>query len=410
MSTCKPENPNRCYIKGMKELKKFDTPDLEVSRFHYTLTEERIAQFPLEQRDASNLLVYRPGGITHHVFRELPEVLPPEATLVFNDTRVIPARLHFTTDGGKQIEVFLLSPLPGADGNVWECLVGNRRHFLPGMVLRADVDGGKSLLATWHDRDSNTVRFDVGGGGDFHSMLEQVGKIPLPPYIKREADASDRERYQTVFAANKGAVAAPTAALHFTDAVLDRLDAARIGKAFLTLHVGAGTFRPVTASTTSGHEMHREVFQLPLAAVVRLLASGQVVAVGTTALRLLESLPYIYEWVEKHGHTSIRIDQEMPYKSKASGYLRRDVLEGLRAYMEAHRLDHLQGETGIFILPGFPWKMTDGLVTNFHQPGSTLLMLIESWIGEGWKEVYTEALERGYRFLSYGDSSLLLRS
>jgi S-adenosylmethionine:tRNA ribosyltransferase-isomerase len=374
------------------------------------LPEDRIAQFPLEQRDASKMLVYRPEGLTHRIFHELPDILPGDATLVFNDTRVIPARLHFATGSGKQIEVFLLSPVPGADGNVWECLVGNRRHFHTDMVLRAEVNDSKSLLASWQDREANTVRFDVDGGGDFHTMIEQVGKIPLPPYIKREADASDRERYQTVFAANKGAVAAPTAALHFTDAVLDRLDAAGIGKAFLTLHVGAGTFRPVTVATTSGHEMHREVFQLPLAAILRLLDSGQVIAVGTTALRLLESLPYIYEWVQTHGHAAIRIDQEMPYKSKAAGYLRRDVLAGLRSYMEAHDLDHLQGETGIFILPGFPWKMTDGLVTNFHQPGSTLLMLIESWIGEGWKEVYAEAMERGYRFLSYGYSSLLLRS
>lgn len=393
----------------MKELKKFDTPDLEVSRFHYELPDDRIAQFPLEQRDASRLLVYRPGNISHRVFHELPELLPQGATLVFNDTRVIPARLHFTTEGGKQIEVFLLSPVPGADGNVWECLVGNRRHFHDGMVLRAGVGEGKSLLASWEDRESNAVRFGVEGGGDFHTMLEQVGKIPLPPYIKREADENDRERYQTVFAANKGAVAAPTAALHFTDEVLDRLDAAAIGKAFLTLHVGAGTFRPVTAATTSGHEMHREVFQLPLAAIERLLSAGQVIAVGTTALRLLESLPYIYEWVRTHGHAAVRIDQEMPYNSAAAGYTRSEVLLGLRDYMQSRGLDHIQGETGIFILPGFPWKMTDGLVTNFHQPGSTLLMLIESWIGERWKEVYAEAIAKGYRFLSYGDSSLLLR-
>jgi S-adenosylmethionine:tRNA ribosyltransferase-isomerase len=396
-------------IAEMKELKKFDTPDLEVSRFHYNLPDDRIAQFPLEQRDASRLLVYRPGNLSHRVFHELPELLPPGATIVFNDTRVIPARLHFMTDGGKHIEVFLLSPVPGADGNVWECLVGNRRHFHYGMVLRAGVGEGKSLLASWEDRDSNAVRFGVEGGGDFHTMLEQVGKIPLPPYIKREADENDRERYQTVFAVNKGAVAAPTAALHFTDEVLDRLDAAGIGKAFLTLHVGAGTFRPVTAATTSGHEMHREVFQLPLEAIERLLRAGQVIAVGTTALRLLESLPYIYEWVRTRGHSSVRIDQEMPYNSVASGYTRSELLLGLRDYMQSRGLDHIQGETGIFILPGFPWKMTDGLVTNFHQPGSTLLMLIESWIGESWKEVYAEAISKGYRFLSYGDSSLLLR-
>lgn len=394
----------------MKEQKKFETPDLEVSRFHYELPEDRIAQFPLEQRDASKLLVYRPSGIAHHIFRELPEVLPPAATLVFNDTRVIPARLHFATEGGRQIEVFLLSPVPGADGNVWECLVGNRRHFHAGMMLRAAVEGGKSLLASWQDRESNTVRFDVEGGGDFHALLEQVGKIPLPPYIKREAGEADRERYQTVFAANNGAVAAPTAALHFTDQVLDRLEAAGIRKAFLTLHVGAGTFRPVTATSTSGHEMHREVFQLPLSAVERILAADPVIAVGTTALRLLESLPYIYEWVQERGHTAIRIDQELPYRSRAAGWSRREILEGLQAYMRDRGLDHLQGETGIFILPGFPWKMTDGLITNFHQPGSTLLMLIESWIGEGWKKVYAEALAQGYRFLSYGDSSLLLRS
>jgi len=394
----------------MNKLNKFETPDLEVSHFHYALPEHRIAQFPLAQRDASKLLVYRPDGISHRLFRELPDVLPGDATLVFNDTRVIPARLHFTTPVGKQVEIFLLSPVPGADGNVWECLAGNRRQFHPNMVLRAQTDGGKLLLAKWEDRDRNIVRFSVEGDGDFYTMLEQIGKVPLPPYIKREAEASDRERYQTVFAANKGAVAAPTAALHFTDAVLDRLDAAGIGKAFLTLHVGAGTFRPVTAATTSGHEMHREVFQLPLEAVERLLVSRQTIAVGTTALRLLESLPYIYAWVADHGHAAIRIDQEMPYNSKAAVITRREALEGLRAYMQSHGLERLQGETGIFILPGFPWKMTEGLITNFHHPGSTLLMLIESWMGERWKEMYAEALEKGYRFLSYGDSSLLMRS
>jgi S-adenosylmethionine:tRNA ribosyltransferase-isomerase len=391
---------------------KFNMPDLGVSRFRYELDERFIAQFPLEERDASRLLVCREGHISHRKFTDLPNELPPDSMLVFNDTRVIPARLVFTTAAARTVEVFLLNPIPGAAGNVWECMVGNRRRWGESERLEMVVTAaaGCKLAAIWYNRERNLVQFTVEDGGNFLDLLESAGKVPLPPYIRREAEGVDKERYQTVFAVNRGAVAAPTAALHFTPRILARLDESGIGKTFITLHVGAGTFKPVTVNSTAEHRMHQEVFHITRRAIDEMRDAGRLVAVGTTALRVMESLPYIWQHVKAHGHGNIIIHQEAPYREHLPEFSRQEVLRGLSEYMREHGLDSLSGETCIFIVPGYRFSICEGLVTNFHQPGSTLLMLVEAFIGEIWKEIYREAMAEGYRFLSYGDSSLLIRN
>lgn len=393
----------------MEEAASYHVPDIPVSRFQYHLPETAIAQEPLPERDHSRLLLYREGQIGHHIFYELPELLEEPALLVFNDTRVIPARLLFYNEQGARIELFLLKELAQDEQHssyMWECMVGNRRKFKEGEALSLQSDG-VSLQASWHDRESNKVLFRCSGRSAFLEILETFGHMPLPPYIKREDNKEDQERYQTVFARNAGAVAAPTASLHFTEKVLGALEQRGHSKAFLTLHVGAGTFKPVTSEGTAGHLMHTESFSISKETLLALKEAPRVIAVGTTVMRVLESLYYSALRISA-GKLPVRVGQHDPYQTVLPEWSSREVLDIILSYMEQEGLSNLEGETSIFIMPGMKFRVCSGLITNFHQPGSTLLMLVEAFIGPSWKEVYAQALGEGYRMLSYGDSSLLI--
>ncbi len=393
----------------MDDHKEYNIPNIPVAKFHYQLPESAIAQEPLPQRDQSRLLHYRAGSTGHHVFTELPELLDPDALLVFNDTKVIPARLWFHNEQGARIELFLLKELQRDESHssyIWECLVGNRRKFKEQDILTLR-SGNLELSAAWHHRELNQVEIRCSGREAFLDILDVFGHMPLPPYIKREDSHSDYERYQTIFAKNTGAVAAPTASLHFTEAVFEALERKGHKLAFLTLHVGAGTFKPVTSEGTAGHVMHTESFSISKETLMALNQGRPITAVGTTVMRVLESLYYAALQVVA-GQKEIRVGQHDPYKTGLPDWSLAALITILTDHLEKEGKTHLEGETSIFIVPGMRFRVCNGLVTNFHQPGSTLLMLVEAFIGPGWEQMYDEALRNGYRMLSYGDSSLLI--
>lgn len=384
-------------------------PDIPVSRFHYELPESAIAQEPLAQRDHSKLLCYRAGQRSHHHFYDLPNLLLEPTLLVFNDTKVIPARLWFQNSQGARIEIFLLKERHRQEYQatfIWECLVGNRKKFKEGEVLRLS-SGEMELEALWHDRDSNQVSFRCRGVLEFQRILEHFGHVPLPPYIRRNDVPNDQERYQSVFARNAGAVAAPTASLHFTESVLEELKRNGHEQAYLTLHVGAGTFKPVTSQGTAGHLMHTESFSISKATLLTLKQHRTIVAVGTTVMRVLESL--FYAAVQLHnGNLPVSIAQHDPYRDDLPNWNMEQAIDIILDHLEQTNAPSIEGETSIFIVPGMKFRACSGLITNFHQPGSTLLMLLEAFMGSEWQEMYEEALSKGYRMLSYGDSSIIL--
>lgn len=400
-------------------------PHIELSGFLYTLPDEKIAAYPLASRDASRLLVYRNGEIDHRRFTELPQLLPENAFLFFNNTRVIPARLHFTRTTGATIEIFLLEPAAPfkeaamamqANGKVnYNCLVGNLKKWKEGEVLQQEIiAGGTSVIlyATLLQREDPVVEFTWQNDKvSFAELLTAFGKIPLPPYIKREANAGDEERYQTVFAQLNGAVAAPTASLHFSEEVFSELRARNIPYDFLTLHVGAGTFKPVKSDTAAAHDMHHEEVIISLDNIRHLLEHlPGIIAVGTTALRSLESLYWFGVYLVKENRQVFYISKEDPWKYPAAELPEPQlVLQQVMEWMISRGTTTLRGETGIFIVPGYTFRICNGIITNFHQPGSTLILLIAAFTGNDWRKIYTAALENDYRFLSYGDSSLLLR-
>ncbi len=385
-------------------------PKINMADFDYDLPAEMIANYPIPVRDASKLLVYNQGRITDAVFHQLSAYLPPQTTLIFNDTKVIPARLLFETEKGN-IEVFLLESLQ-PDWSQWHCLIGNRRKFHEGehLTLPFVSDNGAAdiLDVNWAQRDSNIIKLTVLGGGSIAEAIEKAGKVPLPPYIKREVVESDKERYQTVFAREAGAVAAPTASLHFTDSVLNSLKASGIQQSFLTLHVGAGTFKPVTVQFANEHTMHNERFSISTALVDSLInAPGPVIPVGTTSLRVVESLYYIGVNLSLGVSDFNIIKDDVGYNPALNRLSVKESLLILKEFMVKNG-NFLSGETGIFIMPGYNFKLSKGIITNFHQPGSTLILLISALIGGKWEGVYTHAKAQKYRFLSYGDSSLLM--
>ncbi len=395
---------------------------MHLSDFQYDLPDDRIARYPLPDRDQSRLLVF--GGdqsIEHSRFNLLPGFIPPGSMLVFNDTRVIPARAILSKPTGARIELLLLHPeLPTrivndamrlTDKCTWECMVGNKKKWKAGDELhtRLSVSGKKvDLKAEWKDREKNLVEFSWSGGDAFVDVVVAMGQIPLPPYLGREAEEADSDTYQTVYAKQDGAVAAPTAGLHFTEKVFRELEERRIGSAFVTLHVGAGTFQPVKTENIREHRMHSEQIVFTKALVNQLREhSGKLVAVGTTSLRSMESL-YWFGVKCLAGQPSFFIGAADLYREFPEGLpAREESLRAVADYMEACRTEVLTGETEIFITPGYDFRMVDGLITNFHQPGSTLILLIAAFAGDGWRKIYDTALEEGYRFLSYGDSSLL---
>lgn len=399
--------------------------NINIKDYNYELPDSRIAKYPLEERDQSKLLEFRDSCITEHIFRDLPGLLPDNAIMVFNDTKVVPARLHFRRESGASIEVFCLEPHLPVEYNVnfastgqceWKCIVGNVKKW-KGDVLRLDnpdADEAVSLMnlrAELVERQGETsiVRFSWDNGAAFSAVLEACGRIPIPPYLNRDTESIDSERYQTLYAKYRGSVAAPTAGLHFTDAVLEAIRNRGIDTETVCLHVGAGTFLPVKSDNVAEHRMHREPFSVSLDFLMKLRHGGhQVIAVGTTSVRTLESLYYVGVGIIEEGEAK-DVDQWAPY-SREYDYSLEESLDAIIDYLKARGETSLRVGTRIIIVPGFRFRVVDVLVTNFHQPQSTLLLLISAFIGGEWKPVYEYALAHSFRFLSYGDSSLLFRA
>jgi S-adenosylmethionine:tRNA ribosyltransferase-isomerase len=403
---------------------------IRIDDYDYELPEERIARYPLAQRDASKLLIYEGGQVSQQQFRDLPSLLPAGAVLLFNDTKVIHARLRFELANGAPLEVLCLEPLWPAEyqqnlshsGPVrWKCLVGGNRKWKSGEIQKELLRSSGSSVPLKAKRlgrqgDAFDIQFEWEGEDlAFGELLAQAGLIPLPPYLNREAEAGDEQRYQTVYAREQGSVAAPTAGLHFTEEVFRGLDERGVERLFTTLHVGAGTFKPVKAETMAGHQMHEEHVYIWCAVIERLaeaLEAGRpIIPVGTTSLRLLESL-YWHGLALAEGRMDAppghcQVGQWEPYE-QAAGIGGAEALRAILHHLREHALEGLQGQSQLIIAPGYGFRLASGLITNFHQPRSTLLLLIAALIGEDWRRVYDYALAEGFRFLSYGDSSLLL--
>ncbi len=382
---------------------------LKLDDFSYELPDDRIAKHPPKERGTSKLLVYRQGEIQHHRFGAIVDQLPQDTTLVFNDTKVIPARIILYKETGARIEIFLLEPLLPSTAHeevmatekecVWKCLIGNARKWKPGTSLKSP---SLNFTATRTGNDEVTFAWE---GMSFAELLTEIGKIPLPPYIQREVEQDDKDRYQTVYSKVDGAVAAPTAGLHFTDQIMQSLEAKGIQTEYVTLHVSAGTFQPIKTNDIAEHPMHNEQVWVQRSTVESLMSSTQTIAVGTTSMRTLESL-YWFGVRLQHGKDDFFIRKDDPYELEAID--RQLALQNVLTYMDQHQLPQLGGQTEIFLYPGYTFRMCDGLITNYHMPNSTLILLIAAFIGEDWRKVYEAALSNGYQFLSYGDSSLLI--
>lgn len=391
---------------------------INISDYNYELLDERIAKFPLEKRDSSKLLTYISGSVETNVFSSLPEILPANSCLVFNNTRVIQARLEFFKSTGSRIEIFCLEPqdpssyelsLSSTQSCVWKCMVGNLKKW-KGEVLKKEVGTDNLILeAERLETNGNTsfIKFSWNNGVSFAEVLDLLGELPIPPYLNRKTQESDKTTYQTVYSKVKGSVAAPTAGLHFTPEVISALHGKGIKTMELTLHVGAGTFQPVKAEEIGGHAMHAEKIEVSREFIENLIENlGNIVAVGTTSVRTLESLYYL--GVQLHsGDTKLLVNQWEPYENK-SELSPNESLQAILNYMNETQSNILYATTQIMIVPGYKFNIVDILITNFHQPKSTLLLLLAAFIGEKWRELYKYALENDYRFLSYGDSSVLI--
>ena len=411
-----------------------DPRHIRISDYNYPLPDERIAKFPLAQRDHSKLLVYRKGEVSQDVFYNLPEYLPKGALMVFNNTKVIQARMHFRKDTGALIEVFLLEPAEPSDYELmfqttekcsWYCLVGNLKKWKEGTLTRqVEVNGAEWIVkatrgpvhGTSHRIDFewepvNSPLSTVNSKLSFAEIIDAMGELPIPPYLNRETQESDKTTYQTVYSKIKGSVAAPTAGLHFTPAVLAALDEHGVEREELTLHVGAGTFKPVKSEEIEGHEMHTEYISVRRDTIRKLIAhDGCAIAVGTTSVRTLESLYYMGLKVMQNPDATeddLHVNQWEPYDSDTT-VSTVESLTALGAWMDAHELEVLHSSTQIIIAPGYQYHIVKMLVTNFHQPQSTLLLLVSAFVKGDWHQIYDYALGHDFRFLSYGDSSLLI--
>jgi len=398
---------------------------LRIEDFTYTLPDDRVARYPLPQRDASRLLVWQKGNITDDVYSNFPAHIPEGMLMIFNQARVVHARLLFTKPTGSTIEVFCLAPheqyadVPTAmqqKGSVlWQCLVGGAAKWKQDAVLTiSNAAPAFSLSATIAERRPGSFILQLSWSDEtltFAEVLHYMGKVPLPPYLRRTAEVKDETTYQTVYARDEGSVAAPTAGLHFTTSVLDRLESAGVKKAFVTLHVGAGTFIPVKAETMGGHDMHAEWIEVTrdtLAAITDNLNKG-IIAVGTTSLRTLESLYWIGNKLlngDSVDFNAIAVSQWEPYDT-AQQHPVHDALAALMQYLNGQQSERLITRTRILIAPGYTFRIIKGLVTNFHQPQSTLLLLVAAVTDGRWHTIYQHAMDNNYRFLSYGDGSLL---
>lgn len=399
-------------------------PEIRIVDYNYDLPDDRIAKYPLSSRDSSKLLVYKDGTPSEHTFRSISQVLPSGALMIFNDTKVVPARLHFQRSTGAHIEIFCLEPVmpeeyvsmfAAVDRCRWKCIVGNVKRWKNDLLSLynphddADIND-MELKAELIEREGETsvVEFTWNNGAPFSRVLEVCGNIPIPPYLNRDTEEIDLDRYQTLYARFRGSVAAPTAGLHFTEAVLSDIRKHDIETDTVCLHVGAGTFLPVKSSLVSEHTMHREPFVVTLKLIEKLItSSGKRIAVGTTSVRTLESLYYVGVSCIENGKPD-DVSQWIPY-SREFPYSTEEALSAIAGYMKANSLDELKVGTRIIIVPGFRFRVVDVLVTNFHQPQSTLLLLISAFVGGNWKTIYDFALANDFRFLSYGDSSVLFR-
>ncbi|MBO4801625.1 MAG: S-adenosylmethionine:tRNA ribosyltransferase-isomerase [Bacteroidaceae bacterium] len=407
--------------------------DIKIADFSYDLPDERIAKYPLAERDASKLLIYDHGCISHRQFRDLPALLPEGSLLVMNNTRVIQARLHFRKETGALIEVFCLEPAQPHDyvlmfqqtkSCIWHCLVGNAKKWKTGSLTRVITVEGKDVMLT-AERSTDAALTSKPGESliqftwsdadvTWAQVLDACGELPIPPYLNRATEASDLKTYQTVYSKVKGSVAAPTAGLHFTPAVLEAIDQRGIERAEVTLHVGAGTFKPVKSEHIEGHEMHSEWISVPRSVIEALLRhDGACTAVGTTSVRTLESLYYIGRKILANPDAceeELKVLQWEPYETDAcSGQSPLEPLRAILSWMDRRHIDSLRTSTQIIIAPGYHYHIVRRMVTNFHQPQSTLLLLIAAFVGdERWRDIYRYALDNDFRFLSYGDSSLLI--
>lgn len=415
-------------MQRVKHLYEFENytmiPEIRIEDYNYNLPDERIAKYPLPQRDGSKLLHYKDGNVTEKRFSEIASLLPEGSIMVFNDTKVVPARLHFQRSTGAHIEIFCLEPVQPeeyvtmfavTDKCRWKCIVGNVKRWKNDTLNLYNPDSNEevtslALKADLIERQGETsiVEFSWEGGLPFSKVLEIGGSIPIPPYLNRNTEDVDLERYQTLYARFRGSVAAPTAGLHFTENVLQAIRERNITTETVCLHVGAGTFLPVKSSLVSEHTMHREPFVVTLDFLEKLLSkTGKLVAVGTTSVRTLESLYYVGVKCIETG-VPADVDQWDPY-SREYSYTLDESLSALVDYLKKNNMKDIQLGTRIIIVPGYQFKVVDVLVTNFHQPQSTLLLLISGFVKGDWHKIYNFALDNDFRFLSYGDSSILFR-
>lgn len=408
-----------------------DTKHIQIKDFNYNLPDERIAKFPLAKRDNSKLLLYRHGEVTEDVFHNIAQYLPKGALMVFNNTKVIQARLHFRKETGALIEVFLLEPYMPADyeqmfqttGHCsWLCMIGNLKKWKEGTLKRTfDVKGKEVTLVVERKEDVHkSYRVDFSWDASdvsWAELLDAVGELPIPPYLNRETQESDKTTYQTVYSKIKGSVAAPTAGLHFTPEVLVDIDRHGIDREELTLHVGAGTFKPVKSEEIQDHEMHTEYICVHRQTLEKLIRhEAKAIAVGTTSVRTLESLYYIGVKLQYNPNATedeLHVNQWEPYDDNRNGKIVDGIspcqaIQNILTYLETNHLEALHTSTQIIIAPGFEYKIVKMLVTNFHQPQSTLLLLVSAFVNGDWHKIYDYALSHDFRFLSYGDSSLLI--
>jgi len=407
-----------------------DPKKIRMADYSYDLPAEKIAQHPLPIRDTSKLLVYQHGEIQEDRYRKLADYLPDNTLLLFNNTRVVPARLYMQTQQGQAIEVFCLEPGSGyADITtamsqqgrvVWLCLLGGAKKWKSGTLSLAhtSLDAAFSITAAKIEKRDTAFLLELSwqpATVSFAEMLALAGELPLPPYLNRATTVEDYERYQTIYAQHQGSVAAPTAGLHFTPELLDTLDKKSITKSFITLHVGAGTFMPVKSETPETHAMHREYLEVSIEFLTQLRnhLPHPIVPVGTTSMRTLESIYWIGKKLIEQPNSlpgELQVNQWDPYEAGENNLPPSDALDALIHWMKQHQLTQLMATTQLLIAPGYRFQFTNGLITNFHQPGSTLLLLVGALVGDDWKKIYEYALNNSFRFLSYGDGSLLWKT
>ncbi|NQU84603.1 MAG: S-adenosylmethionine:tRNA ribosyltransferase-isomerase [Mariniphaga sp.] len=407
----------------MKKLKN-NIGAIKTADFNYNLPDKKIAKYPLEKRADSKLLIWKNGNISQSVFNTISDILPDGSLLVFNNTKVVRARLKFQKDTGARIEIFCLEPYEPSDYQIsfaekksvqWKCIIGNAKKWKSGKLKMAVKIKNQSIQLSVesinNENENNIIRFEWDGGYTFSEIIEHAGIIPIPPYLNRESEETDKTRYQTVFAKIKGSVAAPTAGLHFTDSIIKKLGNRGINSTEITLHVGAGTFKPVKSETIEGHSMHSETVAVSLQFLKKLFNhQNKVIAVGTTSVRSLESLYWLGKQLQ-----GVKVQKDIFHISQWEAYTQhaditlKEALAHIINYLENNNQTEIHFTTQIIIVPGYQFRIIDGMFTNFHQPQSTLLLLIGAFLGNDWRKVYDFALKNSFRFLSYGDSNLYLK-